>query len=382
MGEPGIIVTGVDKLIKMLKDQSMVTVSAAAKSLGVSTRTVEDWVSFLEEEDVVKVTYKLATPYISLKKVTETQINKKAGKLEQHKDIFVRKAENMLSFLDREGEELNQIRDEFMSLKKSIGENAEHVQAEILELEKYEKAKRDVDAKIESQRKEVVQKIKNMDNDIDRQQKRYLSIIKEVEDEEKRIQKEERSASEMQKLEGNLRKKISEFREMIATLEGRIDTEKSGIADSEKHISRLKQTAAEVHKTLEHEKEELMVLIKESKKMEQQVLDAQDSVLKNLSRRMKDSNDLRKVTKDFRALFAKKNQVEELIKKINLDRNDLENDLHALIKRIKSVQIMKNAAESDAEIRNLFNLFGLIDKKKKVFESEIHQLGQVMKKKR
>jgi chromosome segregation ATPase len=380
MGEVGVIVTGVDKLVTLLKQQGTMSISRAAKTLGVSEKTVEEWVTFLEEEDIVSLTYKFTTPYITLKKVTEAQVNKKVTKIEANKDIFVRRSETMLSFLDKEGDELNHIREEFATLKASIGDNFEHVKDEIKQLEDYEKAKREVDSKVETQRQDVVKKIKTLDEEITKQQKKYLLIMKEVDEEEKKIDREVKATSDMEQMESELRGKIGQFKSMIQELESKSKTEDITITESRKNVQNLKKLATETHASLEHEKEELLALIGESRAMEAKVLESQDKILKNLSSKIKNSKDLKEAVERFKKFFEKKNEVEQLISKINSERNELQTQLYDLIKKVKSVQIMKNASETDAEIKKFSDMFKQIDTKKVAFENEIHTLGKILKK--
>jgi len=60
----GVISTGVDILIKIVKDQKEISVPAASKLLNVPESTVEAWASFLEEEGLLTISYKFTTAYL------------------------------------------------------------------------------------------------------------------------------------------------------------------------------------------------------------------------------------------------------------------------------------------------------------------------------
>ena len=50
MAEIGVIETGVDKLVKLVKERGRIAMSDATKELGVNTAVIQEWVDFLEEE--------------------------------------------------------------------------------------------------------------------------------------------------------------------------------------------------------------------------------------------------------------------------------------------------------------------------------------------
>jgi predicted ArsR family transcriptional regulator len=69
--------TGVDALIDLLSQKQMISIDAAAKSLGVSAELLRSWVDLLVEEGIVGVEYKLVTAYIYLIKKNDKHDLKK-----------------------------------------------------------------------------------------------------------------------------------------------------------------------------------------------------------------------------------------------------------------------------------------------------------------
>ncbi len=63
--QPGEVKTGADRLLELVKASKEVSMSAAAKELGVSAATIEAWANFLEEDGLVAVKYNFTTPYIA-----------------------------------------------------------------------------------------------------------------------------------------------------------------------------------------------------------------------------------------------------------------------------------------------------------------------------
>ncbi|MGV8169406.1 MAG: hypothetical protein ACP5N3_05100 [Candidatus Nanoarchaeia archaeon] len=73
-----LVVTGVDRLVDLLKRSPKIEISEVAKKLGYPQETVQSWVDFLVEEKIVGIEYNFTRPTIYLiesKDEKETSIN-------------------------------------------------------------------------------------------------------------------------------------------------------------------------------------------------------------------------------------------------------------------------------------------------------------------
>lgn len=90
------LTTSVDRLMKLVEEKGKMSVSDAAKALGVSNDTAQAWVDFLVEEHILGIEYKFTTPYIyvhskeRLKAVQEDQ--KEMLTLSDFKETFFARA--------------------------------------------------------------------------------------------------------------------------------------------------------------------------------------------------------------------------------------------------------------------------------------------------
>jgi len=64
----GVITTGVDDLLELLRGVSKISIPEAAEKLGVTPALVQSWVDFLVEEEIVGMEYKFTKPLIYLNK--------------------------------------------------------------------------------------------------------------------------------------------------------------------------------------------------------------------------------------------------------------------------------------------------------------------------
>src|SRR3989344_3284370 len=64
------IETAVDSLVKLVNDKKIIALDEAAKILGVPENIVNEWASFLEEDKIMKIDYKLTKPFLKAAEVT------------------------------------------------------------------------------------------------------------------------------------------------------------------------------------------------------------------------------------------------------------------------------------------------------------------------
>jgi len=196
-----LLKTGVDRLVSLIKEKKRISVPQAAKELGVSPIVVEEWADFLEEDDIISIDYKFATPWLIDKKLKKEEIIKKVKEFHGKRDIIIRRSESLLSSLNKEGEDITKVRDEFKKIRQDIYSELNNVQGELKELEKYEELKKKVDNQIKTQDQIFAEKIKQMDGQIIRAQKKYSEFLKEIGVEEKIIKTERVKTDSIRKTE-------------------------------------------------------------------------------------------------------------------------------------------------------------------------------------
>ena len=112
MGIAGsIIETGVDKLVKLVNTKGRIAASDAAKELGVGMSVIMEWTDFLEEEGIINIEYKFTKPYLVARKIAKKDVQEKAKEFSGKKEVFIRKAEVSLSFINRESNKLKTLKE-------------------------------------------------------------------------------------------------------------------------------------------------------------------------------------------------------------------------------------------------------------------------------
>ncbi len=385
MVQASLLKTGVDRLVSLIKEKKRISVLQAAKELGVSQIVVEEWADFLEEDGIISIDYKFATPWLIEKKLKKEELEKKVKEFHGRKDIIIRKSESLLSFLDNEGKDIAKIRNEFKNIREDIHAELGNVKKELNELQRYEELKNKVDNQIKTQDKIFADKIKEMDGQIIRAQKKYSELLKEIGAEEKIIKTERLKTDSIRKIEESLKQKIKKIEGSIDKVKQKVKSEDIYIEDLESHIKKLKELAGDTRETINLQKRKIIPMAKESKEYEKKVLQSQKEILKKVFERSKeikkDIAESKRLSDKFKKFFEKRMETANLIEKINSDRNNLRKELNGFIARAKAFSISSHSTDIQKQIDMMEKKFKEIDQKKNLFEKEIKKLCSLIKKK-
>ena len=385
MVQDSLLKTGVDRLVSLIQEKKRISVPQAAKELGVSPVVVEEWADFLEEESIISTDYKFATLWLIERKLTKKDVEEKIKSFHGKKEIIIRKAESLSSFLDKNGDNLSRIRDEFKSIKEHIHADAGKVRKELEELERYTELKKNIDDQVKMQDQQFTDKIKEMDRQIVNAQKKYEDILRKIGIEEKMLRAEKLKEISTKKSEEALKQKLEKINKITDRLNERLKLQDASVEDSEFHIENMKKLAESTKKTLTEQKNKMLSLAKESKEHEKKILNSQQEILRKVfekSRMMEKTTKESKMLSDkFKKFFEKKMKAETLLNKIDDERNNLKKELNDLISKARAFTISSQSTDVEKHVKLLEKKIKDIDTKKGFFEKEIKKLCGLIKKK-
>jgi len=242
MGKTGVLETGVDKLVELIKKEKKISIKNAAVKLGVSTALIEEWANFLEEEGLLDIDYKVTTPYLTEKQLSKEELEEKKQQFYQEKEILLRKAENTLEFLDDQGEEIKTIRQEFQRFKSDIDKEIELAKKNLRELE-------DTLSSIKKKEKEIEEEVLRGREATNR----FQQIVNKKQSIEELVKKIDKNKTD-------LREQVIKLIGIVKSLGSSMDTK-----ENKEHIKDLQEKFTEVHEKkldIEGELKELSKLIK------------------------------------------------------------------------------------------------------------------------
>ncbi|PIN70804.1 hypothetical protein COV93_00055, partial [Candidatus Woesearchaeota archaeon CG11_big_fil_rev_8_21_14_0_20_43_8] len=182
--------------------------------------------------------------------------------------------------------------------------------------------------------------------------------------------------------EDKLLEKIGLIEEIIKKLKSQIKDENSMVGDSESHIIKLQRIATETTENIGKKRDKLKYLIDESKEKEQMILKLQGEVLDEIKKKeefiKKDMVHTDDVTKHFENFFKKKNEINALLDKITIDRDNLKHELNGIIKSAIAFELSAKSNNVKGQISEIEKKFSDLDKKRGIFKKEIEHLKKII----
>ena len=373
--EISIIETGIDKLVNLINIKEKISPSDAATELGVGSNIIMEWADYLEEEGIIKIQYKFTKPFLVARKIAKKDVQIKAKEFSGKKEVFVRKAEVSLIFLNREASKLKGIKDEFDKIKKELGLDIDSIKNELMELQKYEKLKINLDKQIEQQKTDSMDKLQEISQQILRERRKYQDILEEIEEEEEILQKDRAKAISLEESEKLITERLDILKIFISKIEAKAKAEEEGVLISERNIQRLNLTAKSMKTRIEKEKRLIEPLVLKSQNQTYKIKALNDTIVKKIKAKEKKLSSTKKASTKMQAFFKKKLGILGFIEKVNKDRNELERELIELIKKAKSFELSSKSADMGEQIMELEEKFKGVDDKKHNFEKELKKLS-------
>ena len=171
-----LIETGVDRLVSLVRENGKISAQDAARQINVSLSVIMEWAEFLEEEGIINLEYKITKPFLVERKLTKKEIEDKTKDFQTKREVFVRKSEISINFLEKQAESIRNIKEEFDSLKKKFGIEVETVKKDLAELERYEEMRQKAAENLRQQRndsKENIDKIIVL-KELDKSRKQFV----------------------------------------------------------------------------------------------------------------------------------------------------------------------------------------------------------------
>jgi chromosome segregation ATPase len=134
-----LLSTGVDRLIKLVRDRGRIELRDAAVELGISQGVLEEWARVLEKEGVIRIEYLFTKVYLTSPTAEKGEAQKKAKDIADMRVAMSREIETQARRLDRVGKELDDMRDEFAGISKLFEDKMSAARQRVKELDALEK---------------------------------------------------------------------------------------------------------------------------------------------------------------------------------------------------------------------------------------------------
>ena len=376
------IETGVDRLIKLIDKEEKISISHAAKSLGVSKLVVTEWAEFLEKEQLITIEYSLSKTYLKPREISDKDLAKHAKDFGNKKDMFVRKVDSALMQLEQHHDNAEQVKKQFVALKKDLGGEVDAVRKQLKELEKYEKAKQDIDEDIEKEFDKYEQKITKAHDLLEQERKRFSSLLGELTEQEEELKEQEKGLKSLESLKESLSEKADEIDELLTKARKELKEQSHGIDDTHKHIDSLKDKIAKERShvdkietknldSLEKQREEHE---KEIKQMHAEIVSQAQQAKQRINADVKES---KKVAKEFEKFFENRLDGDKQLQELEKQQKKLQEEYERLKKSAVSFKVA-GKAKTHKQLSELQKQYEKLEKQHSSYKKKLKEIAEHM----
>jgi len=172
------ISTGVDGLVKLVRERGRIELREAAVELGISQGVIEEWAKVLEREGIVRIEYQLTKIYLTTPTSEKSEAQKKAKDITDMQVTLAREAESQLKRLERVGRELDEMRDEFVGVSKVFEDKMAAARQKVRELDSLEKQYQEMCFRSRCASERLVSDAERLERAIEESEKRLERIQK------------------------------------------------------------------------------------------------------------------------------------------------------------------------------------------------------------
>jgi chromosome segregation ATPase len=380
------IETGVDKLVEIINKKKKVSLGEAAKELGVSEPIIQEWADFLEDEGLISVQESLSTTYLSERKLTKGEVEKKTKEYSSKKDAFIAKVETALSSLQNESEGLGKIKIEFEKLKDAIGGDIDLVKEELSELRHYEDLKKNIDKEILQQRLDYQSMIDSAKKKISEEKKKYEGLLDSMGVDKSSIEESKVELSFLTKRAENLQKRVEALQDILTSINQDINKQRALITESLDNLQSKTKESEHLRKDMKSRMElEMEPIIHRMKDNEEKVLAVQNAVLQKIMRKHKEINQYKLESSEaadkLRAFFDRRAKISELITSIENEKKGIELELNSLAEKARRFNLSMKSTDTKKFVKELQESLNKVEKKKTGMRTMLESLTEVLKKK-
>jgi len=304
-----LISTGVDSLIRLIKEKKKIDLAMASKLLKLPQATIEDWAHILEEEGIIRIDYQLTKVYFiwitptaeEVKKEREvftrrkSQVESEINKLDEiqetgKKDLaeysraieaISNKFSTDFAQLDELIAKIDETKEKKVEMSKDSLEKMDSLHQKLIEIEGSIKG---LEVQLQKTgdsfgREDVAPKLKNIDaakKHVEELDSELHTLVEKVEEVRSKAPKEDIELGnvkmDVEQMRGEFRKvhEDSEYlRSMISEFQANADT----IQDAITHIRELSTNAETTRRKLQDEYDRIEHLKKELPELEKQIVD-------------------------------------------------------------------------------------------------------------
>ncbi len=131
-----LISTGVDALIKLVRERGKIEIREAAGALGVPAQSVEDWAKVLEGEGLIKIQYQLTQAFLVWTPLAVSERERRVQSVGERKTQTVKKLESLAKNVTEGSVELSALQEQMRTAQSHGQSRLQKLSADLAESDK------------------------------------------------------------------------------------------------------------------------------------------------------------------------------------------------------------------------------------------------------
>lgn len=309
--DDSIITTGVDALVRLVKQKGRVELNECAAALNLPSDTVEEWARILEEEGIIKVEYSLTKIYLVWVLPTQEKIKEVSESLEVERSALLKEIEKTKSEIPLEIKKMEELKEEFNDAYSRFSKDLKNFEEKISPFLALK-------TKLDAQKAEKEKQLEELESEIKRVSTSIDGILSELDTAKASIEKSksEESLNRIKKTQDEIYRMMSELKELRKSIasESAVKEELPSAYELKKKFDSIAKDFAELKNRNSALREDLISL-KEGK----EIVDNVGASLKEYEKTTSAlEKELVELTKDADALFERVKAIDEKLRE-NLD---------------------------------------------------------------
>ena len=297
------ILTGIDKLIKLINQKGKLSLQEAAKALGTTPKVIKEWATYLEEEGVLEISYGFSKTFIIAKKVSKSKIEQKKKRTTQRAASFESELANTHSQLDKLSKTYDTHVNNLSSINKDlVGKLKTHIDA----LHEYESLHSDIQTKVAREKEAYLKKIDNFNKALGSEKGKYGNLLQNIELEETKLDQDLTNIEELKQIEKRLKDKILALKGIAEKVGTRVETKVKDVETVKSDITKLHEKLSLLHNDVKRKRtEDLEPLVKKHTAFNKKIEVKQRSLLSKIELEGKKVNLLKQEINQIKSGFQK-----------------------------------------------------------------------------
>jgi chromosome segregation ATPase len=138
-----LISTGVDSLIKLVREKGKIELNSAAKALSLTPQNVQDWAAVLEQEGIITIEYKLTKAYLVWIEPEPKKLEARAAQITERKSEVAEQIHSLEQRVEEQSGDLESLQTEYSGMLGDVEDRLHALHEKLSALE-------DMDAKTQN----------------------------------------------------------------------------------------------------------------------------------------------------------------------------------------------------------------------------------------